>query len=93
MSLSLHPHPSTNPPAECSLPVELIHGIEAAVAEMNPQLRAAAISRLVQETHQTQTWLLDGQAGHVELASFGEVVAAAAAHQDRMAALLPAGPR
>lgn len=69
------------------MPAALIHGIEAAVAEVTPERRAAAISQLVQEIHQTLTWLLDGQTGQAELASFAEVVVAASAHEDRMLAV------
>ena len=76
------------------LPPELVHGIEAAVAGvMSPQVRAAALSRMVEEMHQTLAWMIGGGPGQAELDSFTQVLAAAYAHEDRVVALRTAKVR
>ena len=78
-----------DPPAVHSvLPPGLIHGIESVVAPpTSPQVRSAAISSVVEEMYQTLAWANGGETGQVELCSLAQVLAAACAHEARMAAL------
>jgi len=74
--------------AACVLPAELIHGIEAVlVRPTTPRVRSAAIASVVEEIYQTLAWVQGGQTGQAELCSHAQVLAAACAHEARMAAL------
>jgi hypothetical protein len=70
------------------LPATLAGGLESVVAEpQDPRLRSAAISSIVDEIYQTVTWALGGDVGQPELVSLAQVLAAAHAHEARIAAL------
>jgi hypothetical protein len=78
-----------DPPAVRSvLPPELVHGIESVVGPpTSPQVRSAAISSVVEEIYQTLAWANFGETREAELSSLAQVLAAACAHEVRMAAL------
>jgi hypothetical protein len=74
--------------AACVLPPELIHGIEAVlVTPTIPRVRSTAIASVLEEIYQTLAWVQGGQTGQAELCSLAQVLAAACAHEARMAAL------
>lgn len=73
--------------ADPFLPAELLHGIEAVVTPTSPKVRSAAIAAVVAEIYSTVEWLHGGDADRAELASLAQVLAAARAHEARMAAL------
>ena len=73
--------------ADSVLPAELIHGIEAVVTPTCAGVRSAAISGVLEEIYRTVEWLHGQESGESELASLAEVLAAARAHEARMAAL------
>jgi hypothetical protein len=71
------------------LPATLAGGLESVVAEpRDPRLRSAAISSIVDEIYQSVTWALGGDVGQPELVSLARVLAAAHAHEARIAALV-----
>ena len=74
------------PGAGLQLSGEPVDALNEALAV--PPDRAAwsvAIVRLIEEMHATLQWLRGSASGNAELASLAQVVAAARAHQDRMA--------
>jgi hypothetical protein len=78
----------------CGLPPELVHGIEAVlVTPTIARVRSAAITSVIEEIYQTLAWVQGGQTGQAdqtgqaELCSLAKVLAAACAHEARMAAL------
>ena len=74
--------------AACVLPPDLIHGIERVlVTPTIPRVRSAAVASVIEEIYQTSAWVQGGQTGEAELCSLAQVLAAAYAHEARMAAL------
>jgi hypothetical protein len=80
--------PDDPPAVRYALPPGLVHGIESVVAPpTSPQVRSAAISSVVEEMYQTLAWANFGETRQAELSSLAQVLAAACAHEVRMAAL------
>jgi hypothetical protein len=80
--------PDDPPAARHLLPPGLIHGIEAVVAApTSPRVRSAAISSVVEEIYHTLAWANGGETRQAELSSLAQVLAAACAHEARMAEL------
>jgi len=80
--------PDDPPAVRSDLPPALVHGIESVVAPpTSPQVRSAAIASVVEEMYQTLAWANFGETRQVELCSLAQVLAAACAHEARMAAL------
>jgi len=76
------------PAMRYDLPPGLVHGIESVVVPpTSPRVRSAAISSVVEEIYQTLAWAHGKEAGQIELASLAQVLAAACAHEARMAQL------
>jgi len=72
----------------CGLPPELVHGIEAVLVTPSiARVRSAAITSVSEAIYQTLAWVQGGQTGQAELCSLAKVLAAACAHEARMAAL------
>jgi len=85
-------------PATGRLPAELVDALAevAVLLPPDPRSRAAVIHAVIVEVAETLRWRHDFDANPDELVSFGQVVAAAEHHRDRMqevdAALQPGHP-
>jgi len=80
--------PDDPPAVRYDLPPGLVHGIESIVVPpTSPRVRSAAISSVVEEMYQTLAWAHGKETEQIELASLAQVLAAACAHEARMAAL------
>ena len=80
--------PDDPPAVRDYLPPGLVHGIESIVVPpTSPRVRSAAISSVVDEMYQTLAWAHGKETEQMELASLAQVLAAACAHEARMAAL------
>jgi hypothetical protein len=80
--------PDDPPVMHSVLPPGLVYGIESVVAPpTSPRVRSAAIASVIEEMYQTLAWANGGETRQIEMCSLAQVLAAACAHEARMAAL------